>query len=160
MLPLLKHELVDRQKWMSEDELTDYFAVGQCTPGIIAVNVATFCGYKLKKSIGAIVATIGLILPSLIIIMLIASVFEKLEDYPSIRHVLSGVRIGVAALLTSLVYDLGVKLYHENKNKILPCMIFALSAVGLLVLKWSAVRIVFLTLLLAAVLLLMRRRKK
>lgn len=160
MLPMLKNELVEKRNWLTSDELIDYFAVGQCTPGIIAVNVATFCGYKLKKDVGAVVATCGLVLPSLLIIMMIASVFEKLEDYPSVRHILSGVRIGLAALLINIVCDLCVKLYRDNKNKILPCVIFVLSAAGLILFHLPAVLIVVLTLCVSIFILIKQGRKK
>ena len=160
MLPILKNELVRKQKWLTEDELINYFSVGQCTPGIIAVNVATFCGYKLKKIGGALIATTALILPSVLIIMLIASVFSSLTDMPSIRHILGGVRIGVTALLLKIVYDLCLEIYHDNKKKILPCVIFILAAAGLIFLKLPAVLIVFSALLFALTLFLWQRCKK
>ena len=160
MLPILQHELVDKQKWLSHDELINYFSLGQCTSGIIAVNVATFCGYKLKKTTGAIVATMALVLPSLLIIMMIASVFFKFADYECVKHILNGIRIGVAALLFKVVYDLCMKIYQGNKNKVLPCGIFALAAIGLIFLKLSAVFVVLLTLLLAVLIFFIQRRQK
>ena len=160
MLPLLKNELTQKQKWLTEDELLNYFSVGQCTPGIIAVNVATFCGYKLKKTWGAVVATLGLVLPSLLIIMLIASVFRSLTAEQEAVHVLNGIRLGVTALLVKVVYDFVVKIYHDNEKKILPFMIFASAGGGLIILKLSAVWIVVLTLLFALALSLKQRFKK
>ncbi|MBR6409205.1 MAG: chromate transporter [Alphaproteobacteria bacterium] len=80
MLPILKDEVVTKHHFATEDELLNYFSIGQCTPGIIAVNVATFCGYKLKKVVGAIVATLALVLPSLIIITLVASVLSHFME--------------------------------------------------------------------------------
>lgn len=160
MLPILKNELTQKQKWLSEDELMNYFSVGQCTPGIIAVNVATFCGYKLKKTWGAVVATLGLVLPSLLIIMLIASAFKSLTDNEKTVHVLNGIRLGVTALLVKVVYDFGVKIYHDNENKILPFVIFALAGTGLIFLKLSAVWVVILTLLFALAFSLKQRYKK
>ena len=160
MLPILQRELVDKQKWLRHDELVNYFSLGQCTPGIIAVNVATFCGYKLKKTAGAIVATVALVLPSLFIMMMIASVFFELTDNQSVKHIMNGIRLGVAALLFKLVYDLCLKIYQENKNKVLPCMIFALSAAGLIFLKVSAFLMMALMLLFAVFLFFVRQRRK
>ena len=77
MLPMLQKEIVEKHKWAREDEIMDYFAIGQVTPGIIAVNTSTFVGYKTKGIIGGIVATAGMVFPSLIIITVIAVFFEK-----------------------------------------------------------------------------------
>ncbi len=99
MIPLLQAELVEKRKWISESDLMDYFSIGQCTPGIIAVNVATFCGYKMKAKTGAVIATFGIILPSMILIILIASVLHNFLDNPYVVHAFAGVRIVVAALI-------------------------------------------------------------
>lgn len=82
MLPLLQREIVEKNSWAEEEELMDYFAIGQCTPGIIAVNTATFIGYKRKGIIGGIFATLGLIFPSLVIITIIAAFIRSL---PTLR---------------------------------------------------------------------------
>ena len=160
MLPLLKNELTQKQKWLTEDELMNYFSVGQCTPWIIAVNVATFCGYKLKKTWGAVVATLGRVLPSLLIIILLAAAFRSLTENQETVHVLNGIRLGVTALLVKVVWDLGIKIYHDNEKKILPFVIFAFAGAGLIFLKLSAVWIVVLTLLFALALSLKQRFKK
>ena len=81
MLPMLQKEIVEKFGWVTEDELMDYYAIGQCTPGIIAVNTATFVGYKLKKLPGAIVATLGVITPSIIIITLIAAFLQNFAEF-------------------------------------------------------------------------------
>ena len=80
MLPLLQREIVEKNSWAEEEELMDYFAIGQCTPGIIAVNTATFIGYKRKGIIGGIFATLGLIFPSLVIITIIAAFIRSFAD--------------------------------------------------------------------------------
>ena len=79
MLPMLQRELVENRKWVTEEEILNYFAIGQCTPGVIAVNTATFVGYKRCKIPGAIFATIGVVLPSMIIITIIAAVLSNFE---------------------------------------------------------------------------------
>lgn len=132
MLPLLKAETVGKRKWLTEDELLDYFSIGQCTPGIIAINVSTFCGYKVRGITGAVVATAAMILPSLIIITLIASVLNHFMDVPAVASAFAGIRLGVTALLANLIFDMGKKLYQDSKAKILHSAVFLLS-LGLLI---------------------------
>ena len=80
MLPMLEREIVQKHKWATQEEILNYFAIGQCTPGIIAVNTATFVGYKTKKEIGGIVATLGVVAPSIVIITVIAMVLQNFMD--------------------------------------------------------------------------------
>ena len=139
MLPLLKAEVVEKQKWITEDELLDYFSIGQCTPGIIAVNVATFCGYKLKKTIGAITATLGIICPSIIVICLIAAILNMYINNTYVTHALAGIRLGVCALISVLVFDMAQKIYSQSCHKHLHFFIFILSLAILLFAGISAV---------------------
>ena len=81
MLPILQREVVDNKKWATEEEIMDYFAIGQCTPGIIAVNTATFIGQKYKGVLGGIIATLGVAFPSLIIISLLAGIIEAFSKF-------------------------------------------------------------------------------
>jgi len=99
MLPILQREIVENKKWASDEEITDYYAIGQCTPGIIAVNTATFIGIKVKGKKGGICATLGLILPSLIIILLLASLINNFSDIEYVKHAFVGIRIAVSALI-------------------------------------------------------------
>lgn len=112
MLPMLQSEVVEKKRWATDDELLDYFAVGQCTPGVIAVNTASFIGYYKKGIPGAIVATAGVIAPSLVIILLIASLLTNFAEYPIVQHALSGIRIAVCVLIFQAVIKMfrsGVK---------------------------------------------------
>ncbi len=114
MLPMLKREVVEHYKWITEDEMLDTYAIGQCTPGIIAINTATYIGYKKGGFIGGIIATFGEVTPSLIIIILIASVLNNFMDYPMVLHAFSGVRVVVCALMMTSVVQMtksGVKDY-------------------------------------------------
>ena len=158
MLPLLKHEVVTKQNWLTEDELLNYFSIGQCTPGIIAVNIATLCGYKLKKTIGAIVATLAVILPSFICILLIAGTLRHFANHPNIVHVLSGIRIGVTALLINIICRLCTQIYQNSSNKILSGLIFVFALLGLLWLRLSAVFIILSALFVSIVLFMKRCR--
>ncbi|MCR5764817.1 MAG: chromate transporter [Treponema sp.] len=103
MMPMMQKELVDKKKWITEEELIDYYAVGQSTPGIIAANVATFVGYKQCGIIGGIVATLGMVTPSLVIIMILANLINSISDYPMVQKALNGINVAVAALLTSVI---------------------------------------------------------
>lgn len=112
MLPMLQNEVVDKNKWTTEEELLNYYAIGQCTPGIIAVNTATFIGFKQKGIIGGIVATFGVVCPSLIIITAIAGALKSVLEVELVTHIFGGIRVAVAALIISAIYKLfknGVK---------------------------------------------------
>lgn len=109
MLPMLKYELVEKRNWISEDTLLDCYAIGQCTPGIIAVNTATFVGYKRKGVIGGIVATLGMASPSVLIITVIAMFLQVLINQPVVQHALMGIRGAVCALMLNTVYTLAKK---------------------------------------------------
>lgn len=103
MLPLLTRELVDKYGWVTEDELLDYFAIAQCTPGIIAVNTATFVGQKRRGLPGGAIATLGVITVPIALILLIASVLIGLWREPLLTHAFAGVRVAVSALILSAV---------------------------------------------------------
>lgn len=113
MLPMLEKEIVTSKHWATYDELVDYYAIGQCTPGIIAVNTATFVGYSQKKVRGAVVATAGIIAPSIVIILLIASLMTSFADQPIVQHALAGIRIAVCILIAQAVIKMSRKGVHD-----------------------------------------------
>lgn len=104
MLPYLQREIVEKQGWATEEELRDYFAIGQCTPGIIAVNVATFVGQKCGGILGGILATIGLVTPCIVIISLIATFFQSFDTVFASAFV--GIKACVAVLVAGAAYKL------------------------------------------------------
>ena len=106
MLPMLRREIVNRYGWATDEELLDYFAIGQCTPGVIAVNTATFIGRKIGGFWGAIVATAGVVLPSFLIILVIAAILQNVMHLEIVQHAFAGIRIGVTALITYTVCTL------------------------------------------------------
>ena len=106
MLPVLQREIMEKKKWATLEELTNYYAVGQCTPGIISVNVATFVGYKNKGIMGGIVATLGLIIPSIIIILFFANLISSVSNVAITKHIFNGVNVCVSALIISTVLRL------------------------------------------------------
>lgn len=138
MLPLLEKEVVDNKKWASREEILDYYAVGQSTPGIIAVNTATFCGYSKAGNIGGIVASLGFITPSIIIILLIANFLEAFSHLAWIQHAFAGIRIGVSAL----VFHSVLKMLNKNARTPIKFIIFLLSFIAVGFLQISPVIIV------------------
>ncbi|WP_296693769.1 chromate transporter [Treponema sp. UBA7567] len=109
MLPILELELVEKRGWTTSEELLDWFAIGQSTPGIIAVNVATFTGYKKLGVIGGCVSTFGMVFPSLIIITIIALFINNFAELVWVQKALRGINVAVAAILTSAVYKFSKK---------------------------------------------------
>lgn len=106
MLPMLEREIVNKHGWATMEDLLDYFAIGQCTPGIIAVNTATFVGYKHKGVAGGITATLGVVAPSIVIITLIATVLTNLMEYEIVGYAFAGIRIAVCAMILKTVVQL------------------------------------------------------
>ena len=127
MLPILQREIVERKGWAADEELTDYFAIGQCTPGVIAVNTATFIGHKYKGIPGAICSTLGLVFPSIVIITAIAAFLSNFADFPVVQHALSGVNAAVVALIFSSVMKLGTS---TLKDRISVCIFLAVLALA------------------------------
>lgn len=109
MLPILERELVDKKGWTTYDDLLDYYAISQVTPGVIAVNVSTFVGYKRHKILGGIFATLGVVTPSIIIITIIAMFISNFQDIVWVQKALLGINVAVAALLTYAVVNFAKK---------------------------------------------------
>ena len=140
MLPLLQDELVRKRKWLSEEELLDLYSIGQCTPGIISINVATFVGYQQAGIRGAVFTTMGMITPSILIITLIAAVLYKYMYNRYVTYAFDGIRVCVVALILDILYGLWKKNVTDKKAAV----IFA-GALGLLaVFNLSAVILVIL----------------
>ncbi|MGM9615585.1 MAG: chromate transporter [Oscillospiraceae bacterium] len=106
MLPILRREVVETHPWCTDEELADYYAIGQCTPGVIAINTATFVGYKLAGIPGGIFATASICLPSFIIILIIAAVLQNFAEYPVVINAFAGIRVAVVALVLKAVLKL------------------------------------------------------
>ncbi len=107
MIPIIQKEIVDNKRWVEEDEFLDTIAIAQGSPGPIAVNVSIFVGYKLKGFKGALACALGTVLPSFLIILLIATVFFQFRNNPIIEKVFLGIRPAVVALIASAVYKIG-----------------------------------------------------
>ena len=130
MLPILQRELVDNQGWATEEELADYYAVGQCTPGVIAVNTATFVGYNRMGWLGGVVATLGVVFPCLVIIMAIAAFLSNFMHLDVVVHAFNGVRAGVVALIFSSVLKLLNTSLVDWKTRLIYVVVLLLGAVG------------------------------
>ena len=130
MLPILQRELVEKRNWATEEELSDYFAIGQCTPGIIAVNTATFVGHKLKGAVGGVSATLGLVFPCLVIIMLIAAFLQNFADLPVVVHAFTGVRACVCALILSSVLKLRKSTVVDKPTVVIFVLVLVLAVAG------------------------------
>lgn len=124
MIPILEREIVDRHGWASGEELMDYYAVGQCTPGVIAVNTATFIGYSVAGVPGGIVATLGVVFPSLLIITLIAGILTNFADIPVVKSAFSAVRVCVCVLIFNAVLKLWRKAVPDKATLVLFLLVF------------------------------------
>lgn len=136
MIPIIEREVVKNKNWVSYEEMLDYYAVSQTTPGIIMVNTATFIGYNERGILGAIVCTLGAISPSLIIICLIASLIENFADIPLVKSALKGISAGICAIMISSVIKLG-------KSAIKSSISAAFALIGFVVAYFTNISIVY-----------------
>ena len=127
MLPILQREVADNKKWATEEELMDYYAIGQCTPGVIAVNTATFVGRKIKGLAGSILATLGVVFPSLVIIIAIAAFVNNFADSPIVQNAFAGIRACVCVLILNAVVKLWKKAVVDKVTLIIFAIVFILS---------------------------------
>lgn len=155
MMPMMQAELIEKRKWITDEELIDYYAVGQSTPGIVAVNVATFVGYKQMGIIGGIFATLGMVTPSLVIIMILAGLINSINDFPIIQKALKGINVAVAALLTSTIINFMKKTIKKFTNAIFMLISFLL----VFVLKLPSFWIILFALLIGVVLTYKEKKK-
>ena len=127
MLPMLQKEVVENRHWATEEELMDYYAIGQCTPGVIAVNTATFIGYRIKGIIGGIVATLGVIAPSIVIISIISAFLRNFEDIIYVQYAFNGVRACVCVLILEAVMKLAKKSVIDAVTGVIAGIVMAVT---------------------------------
>ena len=127
MLPILEREVVDGKGWATSEELMDYYAVGQCTPGVIAVNTATFIGQKQAGNLGGIVATLGIVFPSLVIITAIAGVLTNFSHLAVVQNAFAGIRVCVCVLVFNAVVKLWKNAVVDKWSLLLFLAVFLLS---------------------------------
>ena len=126
MLPILQREVVEDKKWATDEEMVDYFAISQCTPGVIAVNIATFIGQKLRGILGGVVATLGVVFPSILIITALAGVIEAFSHIGWVQNAFGGIRICVCVLILNAV----MKLFSKAVVDKVTLVIFLLVTLG------------------------------
>jgi len=129
MLPILRREVVETNAWCTDEELADFYAISQCTPGIIAVNTATFIGYKLRGIPGGVFATLSLVLPSFIIILAIAAVLENFAHLPVVINAFAGIRVAVVALVLNAVLKLLKTSVVDKTTLVIFLLVFILASV-------------------------------
>ena len=125
MLPILQREVVENKHWADEEELSDYFAIGQCTPGIIAVNTATFIGQKLYGTVGGILATLGVVFPSLVIISLLAGLINNFADLAWVQNAFAGIQVCVCVLIFNAVVKLLKKSVVDKRTLVIFLLVLA-----------------------------------
>ena len=135
MLPMLQKEVVEKRGWATEEELMDYYALGQCTPGIIAVNTATFVGQNTAGNLGGIVATLGVVFPSLIIITIIAMFLQNFANLPIVQNAFAGIRVCVGVLVLNAVQTLWKKGVVDKATMVIALVVF----LGMLLLDVSPI---------------------
>lgn len=140
MLPFLEREVVQKNKWADDTEILDYYSLSQCTPGIIAVNVSTFIGYKERGVKGAIAATLGMVFPSLVIITAIAAVLTNFQDNQYVSMAFSGIRVTVCAMITNSIIKLSKKSIVDKTT----IAIFIAILISLFLLKVSTILVVLI----------------
>ena len=140
MLPLLERELIEKKGWTTQEDILNYFAIAQCTPGVIAVNTATFVGHKQKGVVGGIVATVGVIFVPMIIILTIALALQAFWGHPLVARIFSGIRIAVAALIVSAV----IKLFKSSVKNWFGIVLYLLAFCAIAFLDVSPVVVVIL----------------
>jgi len=128
MLPFFQRELVEKRQWVTETEINDIFAIAQCTPGVIAINTATFCGYQKGRLKGALSATLGVLFPPIIMITIIAAFLWQFSNVVWIQHALAGVRACVCALILNAVFKLFRSAVVDLPTALIFCVVLLLSA--------------------------------
>ena len=130
MLPILEREVVQNHGWATEEDLTDYYAIGQCTPGIIAVNTATFIGYKTKGVLGGIVATLGVVFPSVVIITVIAAFLKNFAELAIVQHAFAGIRACVCVLIFNSILKLRKSTVIDKPTTVIFLAVLALALIS------------------------------
>lgn len=113
MLPVIQREVVENKHWVTNEEIVEYYAIGQCTPGIISVNTSTFVGNKVAGIAGGITATLGFIFPAFLIICMIAGLVENFSDLPIVRNAFAGIRVCACVLIFNAVIKMWKSSIHD-----------------------------------------------
>ena len=156
MMPMLQKEVIEKYRWATEEEVMDYYAVGQCLPGVIAVNTSLFIGNKVRGVVGGIVAALGVVSPSFLIIALIAAFLSTFADLPVVVHAFAGIRVGVCALILSAI----IKMWKKGVIDVPTFCIFAAVFVSTLFTDISTILVVVLAGVIGVILGAVKNHKK
>lgn len=126
MIPLIQKDISEKKKWISDDDILDIVAIAESTPGPIAINSATFVGYKVCGFFGALLSTLGVVLPSFLVILVIASVLREFQDYRAVRYAFFGIRTGVLALIVKAL----ISMYKQCKKNITSYIVIAAAFIS------------------------------
>jgi chromate transporter len=129
MIPVVERELIKKKGWVTMDEVMDYYTIAQITPGIIAVNLSTFVGYKRKGPLGGVLSTLGFVLPGVTLIVIAAIFISNFAHIPLVQHAFAGIRIAVGALILDTVVKMVKGIFKDSKALIIYIIAFALSAI-------------------------------
>ena len=127
MLPIIQRDIVEKRGWATKEEIADYYAIGQCTPGIIAINTATFVGYKQKGISGGIIATLGFVTPALLIITVIAALLTNFAHISLVQNAFAGIRVCVCILILNAIINLWKNSVTDAPSLIIFLAVAALS---------------------------------
>lgn len=155
MIPLIQRETVQKKKWITDDDILDIVAIAESTPGPIAVNSATFVGYRIGGFIGAFAATLGVVLPSFVIITIISHFLREFQDIRAIRYAFFGIRTGVLALIIKALFSM----YRQCDKNAASYIIAALAFAAVALLDINVIFVIIFCALLGLILSLIARRK-
>ena len=145
MISVIGHECVEKRRWITQEDMTNVVVIAESTPGPIAINCATYVGYKQAGFIGAVLATLGIVLPSFLCIWIISLFLDGFLEIPIIANAFLGIKVGVGIL----ILDTGIAMFKKMKKKPLPLVLFSVSAVLMLIGEICAFRISTIILMLA-----------
>lgn len=156
MLPFLERELCETKKWITNEELLDYYALGQCTPGIIAINIATYIGYKKRGMRGSIASSLGIIFPSVVIIILISSLFINFQNNAYVISAISGIKVVVCALISHSI----LKLFKKSIVDKSTFFLFSIALISLFVFKINIFLLIILAIISGLIIQQLKRLSK
>ena len=157
MIPIIENICVDRKKWITHEEMMDVTVIAESTPGPIAINCATYVGYKQKGIWGAIASTFGVVLPSFIIIYFISLFLNNLLEITWIANAFKGIRIAVGIL----ILDAGIRMFVKMKKKVIPCIILvcafaAMMLINVFAWNFSSILLILIAALISLVIYLIQ----
>jgi chromate transporter len=129
MIPVLEREIIHKKGWITMEDLMDYYTIAQITPGVIAVNTATFIGCRRRGPLGGIVSTVGFLVPGICVMIVFSLFIKRFAEYPLVQHVFAGVRIAVGALILDTLMKLLKGLFRDPASVVIFILGFSLQAV-------------------------------